>query len=181
MIATTCIESAWRAHATELHGYLAHRLADVHAAADLLQDIFLKSTRQSVRFCQLDNPRAWLFQVARNALVDHFRLAKSQEELPDDLPVPPGDTSEPVDQLDACLLRNLATLSAEDKNLIEQCDLRDIKQQEFATAYGLSLSAVKSRLLRARQRLRKALTRNCQVRFEESGRVYCHATHHLPS
>lgn len=169
-----CVLGAWHVHEAELRGYLIHRLGDVDSADDLLQEIFLKSMRQGAAFCEIGNPRAWLFQVARNALIDRARLAKPQLELPDELAAAPTDERAPVDELDACLLRNLAEMSAEDRQIIEQCDLQGIRQHDFAQAQGLSLPATKSRLLRARQRLREALTRNCQVHFDDSGRVCCH-------
>jgi RNA polymerase sigma-70 factor (ECF subfamily) len=40
--------------------------------------------RQGQGFCALENPRAWLFQVARHALIDAARLTKPQVELPKD-------------------------------------------------------------------------------------------------
>ena len=169
-----CVLGAWHAHEAELRGYLIHRLGDADSADDLLQETFLKSMRQGAAFCEIDNPRAWLFQVARNALIDRARLARPHLELPDQLAAPPTDERAPVDELDACLLRNLAEMSAEDRQIIEQCDLQGIRQHDFAQAQGLSLPATKSRLLRARQRLRDALTRNCQVHFDDSGRVCCH-------
>jgi RNA polymerase sigma-70 factor (ECF subfamily) len=169
-----CVLAAWRAHEAELRGYLVHRLGDVDSADDLLQETFLKSMREGAAFCVIDNPRAWLFQVARNAMIDRARLAKPFLELPEDLVAPQADAREPVDELDACLLRNLAEMPAEDRLIIEQCDLQGLRQQDFAQVHGLSLPATKSRLLRARQRLREALTANCQVQFDDSGRVCCH-------
>ena len=68
-----CVTAAWRAHEGELHGFLRHRMADTAAADDVLQDVFLKAMRAGRGFCTLDDPRAWLFQVARNALVDRMR------------------------------------------------------------------------------------------------------------
>jgi RNA polymerase sigma-70 factor (ECF subfamily) len=44
----------------------------------------------------------------------------------------------------------------------------------YAEANGLTLAAAKSRLLRARKRLRERLIENCQVRFDEAGQVCCH-------
>lgn len=58
--------------------------------------------------------------------------------------------------------------------LIEQCDLQGLRQEMYAETQGLTLSAVKSRLLRARQRLRVEIVNNCQVRFDENGHVCCH-------
>lgn len=171
-----CVLAAWRLHEAELRNYLLHRLGDSYAADDLLQEVFIKSLRQGQGFCEIDNPRAWLFQVARNALTDQARSGKTYVELPDDLAAPEEEGRAPVDELDACLLRNLSEIPSEDREIIEQCDLQGVKQQAFAQTHGLSLSAAKSRLLRARQRLREALTRNCQVRFDETGRVCCHVT-----
>ncbi len=169
-----CVLGAWRLHEGELRGYLMHRLGAADAADDLLQEMFLKAMRQGARFEEIRDPRAWLFHVARNALVDHARLGKQQVELPDHLAAPEPDQRTPVDELDACLLRNLAELPPEDRQIIEQCDLQGVKQQAFAHANGLTLPAAKSRLLRARKHLRDALTHNCQVHFDEAGTVCCH-------
>ncbi|MDA8327901.1 MAG: sigma-70 family RNA polymerase sigma factor [Betaproteobacteria bacterium] len=169
-----CILEAWRNHETELRAYLIHRLRDAYAADDLLQIIFLKVIQQNTSFCTLDNTRAWLFQIARNALTDQFRLAKPFTELSDEMAVTDVNDRDPIDELDACIVRNLGEMSKDDREILEQCDLLGIKQQTYAAAHDLSLTAVKSRLLRARKRLRLAITKHCQVNFDEFGKVCCH-------
>ena len=169
-----CVLRAWQAHEKELLAFLVHRTGERNAAEDLLQEIFLKSMRQGRSFCTLDNPRAWLFQVARNAVIDSTRTARRVVELPDDLPATSSDARAPVDELDACLARNLRQLDSEDQRIIEACDLNSETVRAYAEDHGLSLAAAKSRLLRARKRLRDALIRNCHVRFDESGSVCCH-------
>lgn len=181
MGSSSCVLNAWHAYAKEVHSYLLHRSGDLDTADDLLQQVFLKSMRQGLGFCRLYNPRAWLFQVARNALVDHARLAKPQTELIEELTAHESDVCDPVDELQECLTAALASLSADDRRVVEQCDLQNIKQKDFADAHCLSLSAVKSRLLRARQRLREAVIRNCHVRFDEDGRVCCHSPEDFPT
>lgn len=168
----SCVRRAWRAHAGELRGYLAHRLAEREAAEDLVQEVFLRAMRQRQGFCQLDNPRAWLFQVARNALADRLRLGRPEIALPDDL----ADAVEecaPVDALADCLDTVLAALPAEDAEILRRCDIDGMKQRDFAADRGLSLTAAKSRLLRARLRLREQLVTLCGVRFDAAGRVCC--------
>lgn len=175
--AFVCVESAWRAHEGELRGYLRHRLSDSDAADDVMQDVFIKAMRQGSTFCTLDNPRAWLFQVARNALVDRLRTAHPTEPLPDDLAeiaVLAAQPLAPVDALADCLTRVIGELPAADAMILRACDLQGQTQRAFADANGLSLPATKSRLLRARQRLRERLTTACQVRFEEDGSVGGH-------
>ena len=173
-MAFDCVLVAWRNHESEIHGYLVNHLGDVHLAEDLLQDTFLKAMRQGESFCSIENPRAWLFQVARNALIDQGRRLKPQEALSDALAAPIPEERDPVDALDGCLAKTLSEMSPEDREIIEQCDLQGVKQQSFADMHGLGLPAVKSRLQRARKRLRESLILNCQVNFDQSGHVCCH-------
>lgn len=173
-----CVVAAWQAHEGELRGYLRHQLGDEHAADDLLQEVFVKAMRQGEGFCSLDNPRAWLFQVARHALIDLARLARPQvplDEVADAMVAPAEETLAPVDALADCLGRVLGELAVEDAAIVRACDLEGLTVREFAERHGLGLSAAKSRLLRARRRLRDRLTRVCQVRFEPDGKVCGHA------
>ncbi len=178
-----CVSAAWAAHEAELRAYLRHRMADADAANDLLQDVFVKAMRQGQGFCTLDNPRAWLFQVARNALVDRLRTAHAHEPLSDTLAeslVAPLEATAPVDALAGCVARTLAELPASDADVLRACDLEGQTQRAYADAHGLSLPAVKARLLRARQRLRDRLTQVCRVQFEPDGRVGGHAGRAAP-
>jgi RNA polymerase sigma-70 factor (ECF subfamily) len=167
-----CVAAAWRLHEAELHRYLRIRLADDHSADDALQDVFVKAMRQGAEFCALDNPRAWLFQVARNVLIDRIRSAK--HHVPLDLggievEAPAPETIAPVDALAGCVARVLGELSPDDAEILRACDLEGQTQREFAARHGLSLPAAKSRLLRARQRLRDRIGSACQVRFDADG------------
>ncbi len=174
-----CVAAAWQAYEGELRGYLRHRAADVEVADDILQDVFLKAMRQGQGFCSLDNPRAWLFQVARNALVDRARTAHAHEPFTEELAetTPLGEeATPPVDALATCLVRTINELSEADQQVLRACDLSGLSQREFAEQHGLSLPATKSRLLRARQRLRDRMSSACRIQFDpRDGRVLGHA------
>ena len=117
MASFACVSAAWQAHETELRGYLRHRASDHDAADDVLQDVFVKAMRQGQDFCTLDNPRAWLFQVARNALVDRARTAHPHEPFTEELSDTVSmqvDPVTPVDALSGCLIRTLSELHADD-------------------------------------------------------------------
>lgn len=165
-----CLTTAWTDHAPELRGWLRHRTNDEALADDLLQELFLKALRQGTRFCDIHNARAWLFEVARNLLADQFRLAHNMVELPEDLEVHAEDIAT-VDTLTACLPRVLSELNLQDRDAITLCDLQGMAQADFAQAMGLSVSAAKSRLQRARVRLRTQLSLVCQVQLNEGGQV----------
>ena len=167
-----CLMTAWHRHEAELRAWLRGRLGNTQDAEDMLQDLFLKALRQDKKFCEIGNARAWLFEVARNALADRLRLRKEQVELPDDL-ADETDEPIPVDTLAQCLPRALAELSDDDRDALTLCDLNDMNQAAYAKLRGLSLSAAKSRVQRARKRLREHLANVCQVRFDETGNVCC--------
>lgn len=165
-----CLTTAWTAHAAELRGWLRHRTGNTALADDLLQDLFLKALRQGQRFCELHNARAWLFEVARNLLADQLRVAHHMVELPEDL-VAQAEDVDTVDALTGCLPRVLSELSADDREAITLCDLQGLPQTEFAQRKGLSLSAAKSRVQRARVRLHAQMSQACQVKTAEGGAV----------
>ena len=165
-----CLMTAWHANEAELRGWLRHRLGNPVDAEDMLQDLFVKALRQGERFCAIGNARAWLFEVARNALADRLRLKREMIELPADL-ANEADEVDVVDSLVACLPRVLSELSPEDREAITLCDLQGLPQEEYARRKGLSLPGAKSRIQRARKRLREQLTQACQVRLDATGQV----------
>ena len=165
-----CLNSAWTLHEAELRGWARHRLGNPAETDDFLQDLFLKALRQGEQFCSIQNARAWLFEVARNALADRLRVQRDTVELPDDL-ASPVDEVDTVDTLTTCLPRVLSELSLEDRDAITLCDLEGMPQAEYAKAKGITLSAAKSRLQRARVRMKQQMTKACQVQIDGAGHV----------
>lgn len=168
----SCLMNAWETHENELRHWLRGRLGNAHDAEDMLQELFLKAMRQDRKFCEIDNARAWLFEVARNAVADRLRLKKTEVELPDDLAAEHEETPA-VESLAACLPRALSELSEEDRDAITRCDLEGMTQEDYARLKGLTLPGAKSRVQRARRRLREHLTEACQVKFDAAGKVCC--------
>lgn len=175
-----CAEKAWREYESQLRHFIDRQVGDAYLAEDLIQDAFLRAMTQGEKFCSLDNPRAWLFQVCRNLLVDHWRKQRYLEPLPDDFEStvakasPLDETSnEPLNDLLDCIEPNLHHLSASDQSIIRACDLAHQTVGQYADEQGLTLTAAKSRLLRARARLREAMVARCGVQFDEKQVVCC--------
>ncbi len=167
-----CVMQAWHKHEAELRRWLVAKLGNAADAEDMLQGIFEKAMLQGERFCSVENARAWLFQVARNAMIDSQRTRKEHVPLMNDVPCGTPH-AEAVDELSECLPRVLAELPEADRSIIVHCDINGMRQRDYAQMHGLTLSAVKARLRRARKRLRTRLEQGCQVRRDESGKVCC--------
>lgn len=168
-----CLLTAWAAHQAELRGFLRHRSGLVEETEDLLQEVFIRALRQDAQFCVIENPRAWFFHVARNILADRFRHAYEHVPLPDDIPEQLPDEAPMVDTLSQCLPRVLSELPANDRLAITFCDIEGHSQLALAEYLGISLPGAKSRIQRARQRLRERLICACQVTFDDNGEVCC--------
>lgn len=168
----SCLITAWSMHETELLHFMRHRLNNPSEAEDLLHDLFLKAWAQGDNFCSVVNARAWLFEVARNTLIDRARRSRNEVSLPEDIPAIEPEFFA-VDGLANCLPRVLSELTEEDREAIQRCDLEGMPQAVFAALKGLSLPGAKSRIQRARQRLRAQMSQACQVRLDEAGHVCC--------
>lgn len=168
-----CVVDAWQKYEPELRGFVTRQVGDPAAAEDLLQDAFLKAIAQGAGFCTLENPRAWLFRVARNLLVDHHRRQHQTVEVDENLSAPEVEIPAIV-SLSECLPHALEALNEEDREAITLCDLEGMKQADYAKLKDLTLPGAKSRVQRARQRLKQALQDRCNIRYDESGTICCY-------
>ncbi|WP_433892256.1 RNA polymerase sigma factor [Streptomyces sp. CA-111067] len=155
----TAFEPLVTRHARALHGYLARRAPD--AVEDLLAEVWLQAfTGRETYDAKRGTPRMWLFGVARNVLLAHWRRrAYDVRELPGD--EAGSDPWHAVDdRLDAAaagpqLRRSLARLPQLERELLLLVAWEQLTPTEAAAVVGISPGTARSRLFRARSRLRK--------------------------
>ena len=68
-----------------LHEFIARRVSDADVAEDLTQDVLLKAHRGGVHPGDVEDVVAWLYRIARNTLVDHYRH-RDRHPRPGELP-----------------------------------------------------------------------------------------------
>ncbi|MFK4071673.1 RNA polymerase sigma factor [Streptomyces sp. NPDC029674] len=153
----SAFEPLVRRHAPALHGYFARRAPG--AADDLLAEAWLQAYTARRGFDAARGPaRAWLFGVARNVLSAHWRRSCRQR------PGPAGDGRddpwEAVDErLDAAavaprLRALLAELPPDERELLLLVAWEQLTPGEAAAVVGIPAGTARSRLHRARRRLR---------------------------
>ena len=136
---------------------------------DILQETFLAAWRDARTFRGDGSPKAWLFQIARNATFRSRRrhvgeppFLESLDELT--LDATAGELDAPRDTLDRLadrdvLERALGQLAKEDREVLLLRDVEGFSGKETAALLQLSLPAMKSRLHRARRRLMNGVQR----------------------
>lgn len=146
--------------ADRLHHYLTARLASRDAASDVLQTAFLRAVNSRRRFRGVENPVAYLFQIARN---EAMRLGRRRPEnvsgVPlDDVFVVDGDDcgkKEDAEMIAAALKR----LGLEDRELVELKVFAGLTFREIAEVTGSPQGTVATRYRRALESLRPWLVK----------------------
>jgi RNA polymerase sigma-70 factor (ECF subfamily) len=158
-----------------LRSYVRRRVATSSDADDVVQTALLRLL-ESEAVSSDSSAQAWLLAAARNAIADHHRArARSGEPLTEPEAVPGTEPDEASD-ITECLAPVLAALAEDDRALLRRVDVEGDSQAELARELGLSVSGLKSRVQRARERLRKAVIARCEFERDRSGRPVGPAT-----
>lgn len=163
-----CLMSAWQENQQALKNWLVKKTQDPEQAQDILQDAFIKALQNKERFCTLSHAKSWLFTITKNCMIDSYRKSQLQAGA---LCCESNEENElaPVVDLQQCLIRVIAELDPDDQEVIEHCDIQGLSQMAYAQMKGLSISAAKSRIQRARKKLRKQMIAACNVKFNQQG------------
>lgn len=144
----------------EILRYLAHRTRDLEAAEDLTQQVFLKAWQAIPRFEQRGVPfKAWLYRMAHNQMVDHFRTHKPTTELGDfDLPDEADQESALLTgEMNEALQRALARLSEDHRQVLTLRFLMEKSAREIGEVTGRKEVTVRGLQMRALQALRREI------------------------
>ena len=165
------LESIYTDFHSKLHRFIAGRVPDPDTAEDILQDVYLKIHSRMDGLRAEDRLESWVYQITRNAIIDHYRRARPQDELSDSLASPLDDEPDAVSQLASSVKGMLGCLDDKYREALELTELQGLPQVELATRLDISVSGAKSRVQRAREKLKEAFLDCCHFEFDRSGRV----------
>ena len=170
-------DDAYRQFHEVLRRYLARRLKDPVAVDDVLQEVFVRVTRNAQALQAARTPLAWLFTVTRSALIDHQRQVSRAQQLFTDtadtqVDALPGLADEPLDTDFAnCLVPLLASLPKDQNQALTYVDLHGGRQTDYAAEHQLTLPAAKARVQRGRARLKQMILSCCSIERDGTQRV----------
>lgn len=151
-------------HHRTLFNFLLRLTGSRDLSEDLVQEVFLRMLKYRQTFRPDSQFAAWMYQVARNACVDHFRKHKNEapaetgaaEENSPVEPVGPGlNPEEQFRKLQEAKLvrRALARLSLDKREVLILSRYQGLKYEEIAAILGCEVGTVKGRVFRAIQEL----------------------------
>jgi len=152
-----------------LYRYARWLTRDRSEAEDLVQEAYLKGLRGFQSFIAGSNMRAWMFRILRNTFLTSRTGLRAvppisldeQPEIGESIADPATPESNFLRNANVETLRRaIENLPPEFREVLLLCDVEGMRYKEIAEALSIPIGTVTSRLLRARQKVRRA--------FEES-------------
>ncbi|UPK75030.1 sigma-70 family RNA polymerase sigma factor [Nocardioidaceae bacterium SCSIO 66511] len=154
-------QRVYEANFTPLLGYALRRVIAAEDAADAVAETFLVAWRRIDRVPDGDDARLWLYGVCRRVLANSNRASTRRTRLgarlratigEQTIPDPAGDVALAVTVREA-----LAKLRPADRELLQLSSWEHLEPREIAVVLDISARSARTRLSRARERLRKEL------------------------
>ena len=170
----TTTEHVWETFHVPLQQFIRHRVSDDATAEDLLQDVFLKIHQHMETLKDVKKLESWIYKLTRNAIIDYYRSTRPTTsldvpeslQLPEDLP-----DEDVVSELFPSVRAMVMSLPAQDRQALILTEYQGLTQKELAERLGLSLSGAKSRVQRARAKLKQQLLDCCHFELDRRGHV----------
>ena len=171
----------WAELRSRLHGFVARRVSDdCSTHEDLVQEILIRLHRSLPRLRESERLDAFAYQVARNAITDHYRRGRREEPVSPETLDERAETVETAggedeaagrEQLARCLRPLVDRLDEDYRDALLLTDLGDLSQAEAARRLGLSAPGMRSRVQRGRAQVHGALAKCCQVDLDAGEQI----------
>ncbi len=169
-------ENIWNDFHDRLLVFVEKRIFEREMTDDCVQDIFVKiyTGLSSLR----DNRKleSWIFQIARNTIVDFNRQTTKYATVPINNQDPEFETEDNKnEEIAKSIVPFIKQLPPKYSNSLMQYEIEGLSQKEISEREKISLSGAKSRIQRGRLKLMSALNECCKFEIDKRGNVldYC--------
>lgn len=145
-------QDLYRLHGRALWGYLYRLTGNAADADDLLQDSFCRLLATPLATREDSQLRAYLFRIASNASIDHWRRAARADQHAATPPDAAADTTDDA-ALRLDMARTFRELKPQERVLLWLAHVEGTEHREIAQTLGLKAASVPVMLFRARRKL----------------------------
>jgi RNA polymerase sigma-70 factor, ECF subfamily len=163
------LAALWDHMHARLYRFICARLVDKNDAEDILQDVFMRIHANIGRVRNMERLESWIFQIARNSIVDQYRRRRAVAGLDDLLVEEEFEVEDTAITLAGCLREAVDSLPEPYREALILTEYAGLSQKELAQRLGISFSGAKSRVQRARQKVKDILLSGCHLELEAHG------------
>jgi len=167
---------AWKELERHLRPYLARRVASAADIDDLLQDIFVRMHQGLAGLQEEERFGGWVYRVANSAIVDKARQRARSPQVDTHEEFEASATADEAAEklqsdLGECVALFVGRLPSPYREAVTLTELEELSQRDAAEMLGISLSGMKSRVQRGREKIRHMFEECCQMSVDYRGRV----------
>lgn len=164
-------ERIWSDFNQRLLGFIKKRVSNEALAEDILQEVFIKIHKNIASLKDERKITSWVYNITRNTIIDSYRKSQLKStELPID-DFLPDKIDESVIDITNCLIPFIDQLKESDRDVLLKTSFGNVSQKEYARQNNMSYSAVKSRVQRAREKLKTAFEGCCDIESDVYGNI----------
>ena len=167
-------EQIWKEFNKQLLGFIKTRINDDEIANDILQEVFIKIHRNINSVKDNEKITNWVYQITRNSIIDFYRNKKNKSVFTDLNNILPQEIKVQNSDFSKCIIPFIKQLPNKDQEILNKVSFGGISQKEYAEQYNLSYSATKSRVQRAREKLKMAFVNCCDIKTDKYGNIISH-------
>lgn len=167
------LDLVWKEYHLSIRRFLHSKISNSEDVDDLLQEIMIKTQKGIESLHSTNKLKPWLFQLAKNSIIDFYRKKSRtpQVEFLDFLTEDKNDHNEVEQDLSQCVLPFIELLDQEDRDLLLAIDINGLSQKDYALQHEIAYSTLKSRLKKARLKLRTSFEDCCEFSFNPQGKI----------
>ncbi|HTO15457.1 MAG TPA: sigma-70 family RNA polymerase sigma factor [Edaphocola sp.] len=160
-------QKIWSDFRDELYFFILKKVKNKDVTNDIFQNTFLKIHQNLSKLKKEEKVKAWIFQIARNEIVNHFNKEYIYvEELNIDKEIPLQQY-----QNICCFDKFINDLPEIYRQVIEMIYIKGQKQKDVANELEISLENVKAGVKRAKDILKKKLNECCKYEIDKNGKL----------
>ena len=177
-------QEIYHSYAPKVRRYL-QSIFSVEDSEDLLQDIFIKVYNSLPMFRGDSSLNTWIYRIASNTVKDRYKsnghkFSKVQHELsPSSLHYNNSQFATTFDkqlekeEMNDCIRQFINELTGTNRDVFILSQYENLSNKEIAEILNITVGSVKIRLHRAKEVLKDALTRNCNIYLDDNSEITC--------
>ena len=172
---TTNTKELYQLYHQKLINSIEAKTKDVVLAQDIVQATFIKAITTQSPLQNNEAAFAWLLRIAKNELADWYkkqtRNLKAENNIETTQRLTESNDEVCTKPIQEYVIHKLDSLPLPYKNALIHADMNGYPQHRLAAAENVSISAIKSRVQRGRQKLKTAVEKDCAIDTDTYGNV----------
>ncbi len=143
-----------------IYRYIFYQVSDKALAEDLTEEVFLKAWKAIGKYRWKGQPfTAWLYRIARNHVIDHYRTNRQTQMLEESIPADDGDPEDEAHgrEVQRQLHQAISSLPDQQRQVVVMKFIEDMDNREIEEATGKSQGAIRILQMRALASLRRLM------------------------